>query len=580
MSELTKDFLDNEYIQLAKSIYQIAKETGSLPRTVKRALISAGLTIRPSSSASQKPDRDILIDLHHTKKLTPHAISKQYGVSPAAVAAWLESYGLKIKQHQKCTSPPQEVLKKLHLVERRSVGQLSIYFCVTPRVVKRWLKEANIERQYFDLPISTPSQTELTNLLSQVKNKRQRTKKIMEAHGVCAQIARKWLRSYQFAQPTKIKKIYKDNTERNRLIANDYISGISALELAKRYNLNHMSIYRILERNGVKRRALPNKIDLKLRSHIMNEYGSSDLTMSEVGQKYNIDGSTIQKWVAKEGLSAKPPGRSSAIERWLKDQLGGDFGSDRKTMGFELDLFSPTHQMAVELCGMYWHSEQRGYYPKNYHYNKYLSCRTSGITLLTIFEDEWLKNRDLVLSIVESKLGKFTKRIAARKCKVQPLSSSTAKSFFDQFHIQGGCQSTESAGLIHNDELVAAMSLGPHHRDSKTLVLNRLCFAPRTQVIGGASRLLSHLTKGRALVSWSDNRWSTGKVYEELGFKLDREYGPDYSYTNNRERLHKQRFKKSLTGCPQNVLEAEWAKQHGWYRIWDCGKKRWVLDPR
>lgn len=537
MFKFSKDFLHREYVELKKSLYQIANEQGCLPRTVRLALIRNSIPLRRSRLEKTIPPKDELYHIHVDLKATPYHMADHYGVAPATIKRWLERYEIPVSKHQQVQSPERDTLYNLHVIQMIPVTKLAQQFETSPRTVLRWLKEADIER-----------------VRVAVFNGR---------------------KSATISDSTNSKKI-------DRLVVKDlYVDQqLSAVEIAKRLGVRPVSIYRVLKQLEITTRKLPNKIDTNFRELILQDYRSGETTLAELGQKHGVSGSTIGKWLPMANITANPQGRSSAFERWLKKQLGGDFRSDRKTMGFELDLYSQNHQMAVELCGMYWHSEQRGYYPKNYHYNKYLSCRTSGITLLTIFEDEWLKNRDLVLSIVESKLGKFTKRIAARKCKVQPLSSSTAKSFFDQFHIQGGCQSTESAGLIHNDELVAAMSLGPHHRDSKTLVLNRLCFAPRTQVIGGASRLLSHLTKGRALVSWSDNRWSTGKVYEELGFKLDREYGPDYSYTNNRERLHKQRFKKSLTGCPPDIKEADWCRERGWYRIWDCGKKRWVLDPQ
>ena len=41
--------------------------------------------------------------------------------------------------------------------------------------------------------------------------------------------------------------------------------------------------------------------------------------------------------------------------------------------------------------------------------------------------------------------------------------------------------------------------------------------------------------------------------------------------------MSKQSQKKSNTGC-QNMTEHQWALEHGLARIWDCGKKRWIID--
>jgi hypothetical protein len=65
------------------------------------------------------------------------------------------------------------------------------------------------------------------------------------------------------------------------------------------------------------------------------------------------------------------------------------------------------------------------------------------------------------------------------------------------------------------------------------------------------------------------------------GFIMDKELAPDYSYVNlNKrfERVSKQSMKKSNNGCPKEITEKQWAEKHGFVRIWDCGKKRWVLN--
>lgn len=84
------------------------------------------------------------------------------------------------------------------------------------------------------------------------------------------------------------------------------------------------------------------------------------------------------------------------------------------------------------------------------------------------------------------------------------------------------------------------------------------------------------------IISWSDNRWSKGDVYECLGFKLDGDLKPDYSYVNiknpNKKRISKQSQAKKKTGCPEGKTEHEWCLEKGLSRIWDCGKKRWVYE--
>ena len=60
--------------------------------------------------------------------------------------------------------------------------------------------------------------------------------------------------------------------------------------------------------------------------------------------------------------------------------------------GKELDLYYPEKQIAVEFNGDYWHSER--FKSKEYHYNKFDMCRKNNILLVSIFEHEWVTNRE------------------------------------------------------------------------------------------------------------------------------------------------------------------------------------------
>ena len=60
----------------------------------------------------------------------------------------------------------------------------------------------------------------------------------------------------------------------------------------------------------------------------------------------------------------------------------------------ELDLYYPEKKIAVEFNGDYWHNESR--VTSDYHYNKFKKCFDSGIILVSIFEHEWLPNKDSI----------------------------------------------------------------------------------------------------------------------------------------------------------------------------------------
>lgn len=254
----------------------------------------------------------------------------------------------------------------------------------------------------------------------------------------------------------------------------------------------------------------------------------------------------------------------------------------------ELDIFIPELNLAIEYCGLYWHSEVSGEKKANQHSNKLKWCREQNVRLITIFEDEWLTRQEQVKNLLLSVLKIHNVKIGARKCSIKQISKEQAKQFININHIQPLYTCEVSFGLFFNNILIGAITGNNHHRNGQTsFVLQRLCFTSGYQIPGGASKLLKALTnyakeKGYTkLVSWSDSRISEGSVYEKLNFKFKIEYKQDYSYVLNgcyNKRFSKQSLKKTqeekLTGKTEPVLR----KEQGYYRIWDCGKKLWELN--
>ena len=114
--------------------------------------------------------------------------------------------------------------------------------------------------------------------------------------------------------------------------------------------------------------------------------------------------------------------------------------------------------------------------------------------------------------------------------------------------------------------------MNSHHRKSSELVLDRMVFKPNITVVGGASKMFKQCiewakSKGyKKITTWSDNRWSQGNVYEKLGFTLESELKSDYSYVNLKS-SKKLISKQSMKGKDDKDLA----------KIWDCGKKRWII---
>ena len=252
--------------------------------------------------------------------------------------------------------------------------------------------------------------------------------------------------------------------------------------------------------------------------------------------------------------------------------------------GKEIDILIPEQNLAIEYCGLFWHNEMSPT-PRDrlYHYNKYEELRKIGVQLITIFEDEWLLRKDICKSILMSKLGVIPNKIPARKCLVRQVDIKMANAFMDKNHLQGKAKSSIAFGLYYDKNLVSCITFGSHHRKSTSaLILNRMSSLVNTNVIGGFSKIFNHAKQNlnKEIVTWSDNRWSTGAIYKKLGFQLNEEMGPDYSYYKygsfGKKRKSKQSMKKKNVNCPDGTTEREWCLQNDFVRIWDCGKIRWI----
>jgi thiol-disulfide isomerase/thioredoxin len=256
----------------------------------------------------------------------------------------------------------------------------------------------------------------------------------------------------------------------------------------------------------------------------------------------------------------------------------------------ELDIYIPEKKIAIEYCGLYWHGEANNK-NQSYHLNKLKLCQEQGIRLITIFEDEWLNKQEQVMGYLRAILGKATIKIDARKCVIRIIENKVAKQFHNNNHIQGYANGTH-IGLYFNDELVCISTFTNNLSSRKTnnnfsSELIRYTIKINYSVRGGCSKLINNFIKTNPtltqIISFSDNRWSNGKLYQTLNFTKENNNGPSYWYFTKKQRYHKcnfqkARLKKLFPECDIiNNTEWEIMKNNGYDRIWDCGNIKWIL---
>lgn len=258
--------------------------------------------------------------------------------------------------------------------------------------------------------------------------------------------------------------------------------------------------------------------------------------------------------------------------------------NDRKILnGLELDIYIPDKNIAFEFNGVYWHSEKFSK-DKNYHYDKWKMCHDKGIQLITIWEDEWINKKEIIKTMILNKLNLSKQdKCPARKTRFKIIDSKTAKIFCEKNHIQGKVDGKYSYALTFNDEIVAVMILSKGLKEN-SLIIHRFCTSKIVQ--GGFSKLINKIIKIHEsleeITTFSDNSKSNGSLYENNNFIIDKQLNPDYSYVKNSSRIHKFNYrKKKFKNDPNliykdNISEYELAKLNNLYRIWDCGKIKWI----
>lgn len=260
------------------------------------------------------------------------------------------------------------------------------------------------------------------------------------------------------------------------------------------------------------------------------------------------------------------------LYRWVKEHSPDAISGSRIIKPYEIDILIPSINLGIEYNGSYWHSRKE----PDYHQFKTDLCREYGIQLFQVADYEDL---DIWKSMILHKLGKST-RIYARKCELREISYEDAQSFIEENHLDGFTDSSINLGLYYNNQLVQAMTFKTLEDNSDyDYELIRLCSLKNTAVIGGATKLFKHFLKehpNASVVSYANKRFSDGKIYEILGFKMHHETAPNYFYANceivlSRYQCQKRFLPKILEEYHPELSEVENMELNGFFRIFDCG---------
>ncbi|AUS02974.1 hypothetical protein NVP2275O_393 [Vibrio phage 2.275.O._10N.286.54.E11] len=252
----------------------------------------------------------------------------------------------------------------------------------------------------------------------------------------------------------------------------------------------------------------------------------------------------------------------------------------------EIDIWLPELNIGIEFNGTYWHSSENK--DDMYHIDKFYKSQDAKIALIQVHESLWDTKQDIVKSRLKSKLGLADDKFYARSCDIQLITPAQAREFCDSHHIQGFTKAKFHYGLFCQQtlKLVGYMSFGKpsNQHDKKKYDWELLRYCSTGNIIGGPGKLMKKFIRDNnpnSIMSYSDNDWNTGTVYDKLNFKLLKITSPGYWYIDDFGMHSRTKFtKKKLEEQGFTGTEFEIMKNQGYFRYHDSGNKKWLWEKQ
>jgi hypothetical protein len=384
----------------------------------------------------------------------------------------------------------------------------------------------------------------------------------------------------------KIMQAFKENgkeilNKRNKTNLEKYgniVPANSVLNLQKRYK----NIYEKTEQNIIKQNF---SIISKTPS------GKIDVVKHICGEEFSVGRISKDTHLrCPKCHIIKSSEQQREILNWIINSNIEAIESDRNIIKpYELDIFLPEKNIAIEFNGLYWHSDKSSIQNQFYHRNKLDLCKEKNIRLINIYEDDFRDKKDIIFSRLSILLNINITKIYARMCDIREVSNKDLRLFLIDNHLQGYIPTKINYGLYFNNELVSVMAFNkPRYNKKYQWELIRYCTKKYTSVIGGGKKLLNHFYKHNSgsLITYHDLSWGYTTMYNDLGFKLEYVTDPGYSYYQessckriSRIGFQKKNFENTTNKkWDDNLSENENANNAKCYKIWDCGQQVFVIE--
>lgn len=456
------------------------------------------------------------------------------------------------KNMQKVKIPPKEELEELYLQEGSTLSSVGRHYGTSHKTVKAWLDKYGIKPK---------SQKQASTEANNRKRKKSKPSK-------------------------EILQYLYDSHSIDSLETYFGVGQQTIYEWLKEYNIQIRSLSQSCKTG--KRKQFKS---IQFSKEFLDRQYDRKKSIDELAKKLGVSRSHIRNQLITNGIKIEPvdPSWRSKAEIRIYKYLVSEFPNDNWSHSnksiiapYELDIVNLDKKIAIEYCGLYWHSEGSSGKKQNYHKEKYFKCKEAGFELITIFESDSIEK---IKCLLLKKLGK-TNKIGARKTVLKRIISKDAMIFHNDHHLHSSIGGARHYGLFYEDTLVMVASFGKN-RFSKyyEYECTRITSHSNYTVVGGVSKLIKHFIKTenpRSIVTFSDLRFGEGNVYLNCGFTRVKDSPPNYWYSKkympelySRVKFQKHKLKNILEDFDPLKTEYENMFENGWDRIWDCGNAKY-----
>jgi very-short-patch-repair endonuclease len=313
-------------------------------------------------------------------------------------------------------------------------------------------------------------------------------------------------------------------------------------------------------------------------------------SITEISEDLGVSNSNLGKYYKKYNIEIvhhSETYQEKILKSFLNDHsINAVFRNRNIISPYEIDCFITDANLAIEINGVYWHSEKFNK-DKFYHLNKTELCSSKNIELWHFWDFEFQEKQQLIFNKILAKLG-MSKKIGARTLELRYVNNKDKKLFFKKNHLQNDTGSSINIGLYSSDQLLMCCSfLKSQYNKKYHWKLVRLASEQTYTIRGGAGKIINyfiknHMSDNEILISCCNRRFSSGDLYKKLNFELISREKPSYCYVHGNKIFNtKAAWQKNLLKIHNpNLSKYENMKNNNFYRLWDCGQDTWMLKKK